>query len=37
MLDVFGHDPSLPAALADAGLTTVSTARGPFHQWGPGR
>jgi alpha-mannosidase len=35
MLDVFGHDPSLPAALADAGLTTVSTARGPFHQWGP--
>ena len=35
MLDVFGHDPSLPAVLADAGLATVVTARGPFHRWGP--
>ncbi|WP_213451363.1 glycoside hydrolase family 38 N-terminal domain-containing protein [Rhizomonospora bruguierae] len=35
MLDVFGHDPALPAALADAGLAAVATARGPFHRWGP--
>jgi alpha-mannosidase len=35
MLDVFGHDPALPAVLADAGLTAISYARGPFHLWGP--
>jgi alpha-mannosidase len=35
MLDVFGHDPSYPAVMADAGLTSSSWARGPFHQWGP--
>src|SRR6266545_2465894 len=34
MLDVFGHDPSFPAVLVDAGLTAASYARGPFHQWG---
>jgi alpha-mannosidase len=37
MLDVFGHDPSYPAMMADAGLTSSSWARGPFHQWGPRR
>jgi alpha-mannosidase len=37
MLDVFGHDPSYPAVMADAGLTSSSWARGPFHQWGPWR
>jgi len=37
MLDVFGHDPSYPAVMADAGLTFSSWARGPFHQWGPWR
>ncbi len=35
MLDVFGHDPGYPAIMADAGLTSSSWARGPFHQWGP--
>ncbi|HEX5496154.1 MAG TPA: alpha-mannosidase, partial [Mycobacteriales bacterium] len=34
-LDVFGHDPQFPGMMADAGLTTSSWARGPFHQWGP--
>jgi alpha-mannosidase len=37
MLDVFGHDPSYPSVMADAGLTSSSWARGPFHQWGPRR
>jgi alpha-mannosidase len=35
MLDVFGHDPSYPGLMADAGLTSSAWARGPFHQWGP--
>jgi alpha-mannosidase len=35
MLDVFGHDPAYPSVMADAGLTSSSWARGPFHQWGP--
>ncbi|MCQ4080041.1 glycoside hydrolase [Streptomyces sp. RB6PN25] len=35
MLDVFGHDPSYPGLMADAGLTASSWARGPFHMWGP--
>ncbi|MEU8261688.1 glycoside hydrolase family 38 C-terminal domain-containing protein [Micromonospora sp. NPDC048999] len=35
LLDVFGHDPALPAVLADAGLTASAFARGPFHKWGP--
>lgn len=35
MLDVFGHDPSYPGFMADAGLTSSAWARGPFHQWGP--
>jgi alpha-mannosidase len=34
-LDVFGHDPAFPGLCADAGLTSSSWARGPFHQWGP--
>lgn len=34
-LDAFGHDPAFPAFAADAGLTSTSWARGPFHQWGP--
>src|SRR3954468_14600485 len=34
-LDVFGHDPQFPGMAADAGLTSSSWARGPFHQWGP--
>jgi alpha-mannosidase len=34
-LDVFGHDPAFPGFCADAGLTSSSWARGPFHQWGP--
>ncbi|GAA3215218.1 glycoside hydrolase family 38 C-terminal domain-containing protein [Dactylosporangium siamense] len=34
-LDVFGHDPQFPGMMADAGLTSSSWARGPFHQWGP--
>jgi alpha-mannosidase len=37
MLDVFGHDPAYPSVMADAGLTSSSWARGPFHQWGPKR
>ena len=37
MLDVFGHDPAYPSVMADAGLTSNSWARGPFHQWGPKR
>jgi alpha-mannosidase len=36
-LDVFGHDPQFPGMMADAGLTSSSWARGPFHQWGPSR
>jgi alpha-mannosidase len=35
MLDVFGHDPAYPGLMADAGLSSSSWARGPFHQWGP--
>lgn len=35
MLDVFGHDPAYPSVMADAGITSNSWARGPFHQWGP--
>ncbi len=34
-LDAFGHDPAFPGLAADAGLTSTSWARGPFHQWGP--
>jgi alpha-mannosidase len=34
-LDAFGHDPAFPSFAADAGLTSSSWARGPFHQWGP--
>jgi alpha-mannosidase len=34
-LDAFGHDPAFPGMAADAGLTSTSWARGPFHQWGP--
>lgn len=34
-LDAFGHDPQFPGLMADAGLTSSSWARGPFHQWGP--
>lgn len=34
-LDVFGHDPQFPGMMADAGLTSTSWARGPFHQNGP--
>ncbi len=37
MLDSFGHDPSYPGVMAAAGLTESAWARGPFHQWGPGR
>jgi alpha-mannosidase len=35
MLDVFAHDPGYPGLMAQAGLTSSSWARGPFHQWGP--
>jgi len=35
MLDSFGHDPGFPGLMAQAGLTSSSWARGPFHQWGP--
>jgi alpha-mannosidase len=35
MLDAFGFDPGFPGLMADAGLTSSSWARGPFHQWGP--
>src|SRR6201984_1716897 len=34
-LDGFGHDPQFPGLAADAGLTSSSWARGPYHQWGP--
>ena len=34
-LDVFGHDPQFPGMMADAGLSSSSWARGPFHEWGP--
>ncbi len=34
-LDVFGHDPSFPSLMADAGLDSAVFARGPHHQWGP--
>ncbi|MGW4639450.1 glycoside hydrolase family 38 N-terminal domain-containing protein [Sphaerisporangium sp. NPDC004334] len=34
-LDVFGHDPQFPGLIAEAGLTSSSWARGPYHQWGP--
>jgi alpha-mannosidase len=37
MLDAFGFDPAFPGLMAAAGLTSSSWARGPFHQWGPGR
>ncbi len=37
MLDAFGFDPAYPGIMAAAGLTSSSWARGPFHQWGPGR
>src|SRR5580693_2787368 len=37
MLDAFGFDPAFPGIMAGAGLTSSSWARGPFHQWGPGR
>ena len=34
-LDAFGHDPQFPGIMADAGLSSSSWARGPFHEWGP--
>ncbi|MGH3747896.1 MAG: glycoside hydrolase, partial [Micromonosporaceae bacterium] len=34
-LDVFGHDPQFPGLVADAGMSSSSWARGPYHQWGP--
>lgn len=34
-LDAFGHDPAFPGLASQAGLTSSSWARGPFHQWGP--
>ena len=37
MLDVFGHDPAFPGLMADAGLTSSSWARGPFHHVGAKR
>ena len=37
MLDAFGFDPSYPGLMAAAGLRESAWARGPFHQWGPGR
>ncbi|MEU4161571.1 glycoside hydrolase family 38 C-terminal domain-containing protein [Actinoplanes sp. NPDC026670] len=37
MVDVFGHDPAFPGLMADAGLTSNSWARGPFHHIGPRR
>ncbi|MFT4084706.1 MAG: hypothetical protein QM638_19175 [Nocardioides sp.] len=33
-LDVFGHHPQYPALAAEASMSTVMLARGPFHQWG---
>ncbi|MGH3645921.1 MAG: glycoside hydrolase family 38 C-terminal domain-containing protein, partial [Micromonosporaceae bacterium] len=35
LLDVFGHDPQFPGLAAEAGLSSSSWARGPYHQWGP--
>jgi alpha-mannosidase len=37
MLDVFGHDPSYPGLMADAGLTSSVWARGPWHHVGAKR
>ncbi|HEY1619137.1 MAG TPA: glycoside hydrolase family 38 C-terminal domain-containing protein, partial [Streptosporangiaceae bacterium] len=37
MLDAFGFDPGYPGLMAAAGMRQSSWARGPFHQWGPGR
>ena len=37
MLDAFGFDPGYPGLMAAAGLAESSWARGPYHQWGPGR
>ncbi|MEV4165254.1 glycoside hydrolase family 38 C-terminal domain-containing protein [Nonomuraea dietziae] len=37
MLDVFGHDPSYPGLMADAGLDSSAWARGPYHMWGPNK
>jgi alpha-mannosidase len=37
MLDVFGHDPAFPGLMADAGLTSSSWARGPYHHVGAKR
>ncbi len=37
LLDVFGHDPVFPDLARGAGLTSSSWARGPHHEWGPGR
>ncbi len=34
-LDAFGHDPQFPGIMSDAGITSSSWARGPFHEWGP--
>lgn len=34
-LDAFGHDPQFPGLMADAGISSSSWARGPYHQWGP--
>ncbi len=34
-LDAFGHDPQFPGVMADAGISSSSWARGPFHEWGP--
>ncbi|HEY2549212.1 MAG TPA: glycoside hydrolase family 38 C-terminal domain-containing protein [Streptosporangiaceae bacterium] len=37
MLDAFGFDPGYPGLMAAAGMRESAWARGPFHQWGPGR
>ncbi|GAA3678126.1 NEW3 domain-containing protein [Lentzea roselyniae] len=37
MLDVFGHDPSYPGLMADAGLSSSVWARGPWHHVGAKR
>jgi alpha-mannosidase len=34
-LDAFGHDPQFPGIMAEAGISSSSWARGPFHEWGP--
>lgn len=36
-LDAFGHDPSYPGLMAQAGLDSTAWARGPFHMVGPKR